>query len=246
MNLSRTIAMPNEIFLDIKEQLERKVLKSPHHQEFLYSYYWLIAYFWRYSIYSEFNVNQASIKRLLGYNPNEKRINYIIKKGGVLDAMFYTETVKDFPISWTQRKKEEPSFSMLHELRKEDRKLLTKHMSSNYTVKKPIKHVGDRYNDGLFWNSSSTHMMSGEHFKSCMENTRLGCSGFYLLGILMFIKDKSRANEFLCSNKTLHIYTGWGEKKIRRLTTELAEIELIAKEQEVKNKGSVNKYRITA
>lgn len=244
MRLERSIAMPNEILQDMKDWYQSGDIKSIRHQEFVYSYYWLLTYLWRYALYPEQKITQSDIKRILGYNPNEKRLNYVMKRGGLLDSKEYTTSTKDFPISWKLRKGESLSFDMLYDINPIDRKFLLKHESPNYFVKSPVKHMGNSTEDGIFWNSSNTHIINGEVLTTCMDNENLGCAGFYLYGVLVFISDKAQSDSFLCSNKTLLTYTRWNRNKLQRVTNELVNIGLIEKSQKVKTKGSVNEYKI--
>lgn len=244
MRLERSITMPNEILQEMKDWLASGELKSIQHQEFVYTYYWLLTYLWRYALYAEQKLTQSDIKRLLGFNPNEKRLNYIMKKDGLLDIKEYTSTTKDFPISWSMKKSEQLSFDMLHEINQVDRGYLLPYQSPNYFVKSPVKHMGNPENEGIFWNSSDTHIVNGEVFTMCMNNRNLGCAGFYLYGVLVFIRDKSKSESFLCSNKTLLTYTSWNRNKLQKLANELVCTGLIEKNQGVKAKGSVNEYII--
>lgn len=240
------IAMPNEILQDMKDWLEEGLIKSVQHQEFIYSYYWLLAYLWRYTLYSEHKITQSEIKRMLGYNPNDSRLDYILKKEGILDSKGYTSATKNYPVSWNQKKKEDIQFTMLLDLDEEYRKYMNKFTARNNFVKEPLKHTfGDEYNEGAFWSIANTHEMSGHLFRLCMSDRDLGCAGFYLYGVLTFIRDKSSAVEFPCANETLVTFTGWNERRVIRITNSLQSVGLLHKEQIRKIKGSVNHYRLT-
>lgn len=229
----------------MKEWLLTGELKSVQHQEFIYTYYWLVAYLWRYALYAQQKIGQPDIKKILKYNPNEKRINYVIKKGGLLDMKEYTLPTSNYPVSWSMKKGEDVRFDMLHDFDEEDRKLLASNQSHSYFVKSPVKHMGDPENEGIFWNASNTHLMNGEVLTECMKNNKLGCAGFYLYGLLVFIRDKSNSDTFLCANKTLMEYTGWSKNKIYEVSSELVECGLINKTQKAKRKGSVNEYVVS-
>lgn len=239
-----TIAMPNELFLNLKEWLVLGKLKSVQHQEFTYSYYWILAYFWRYALYAEQKIGQPEIKQMLGYNPNDKRLNYIIKKNGLLNEENYTLATPNYPVAWNMKKDEDVSFDMIYDFDVEDRKFLSPNQSRSFFAQSPVKHLGDTENDGIYWNSSNTHIVGGDIFDECMKNDNLSCAGFYLYGILTFIRDKSMSGKFLCANKTLIEYTGWSKNRVCNITNELVSNRLISKEQSVKRKGSVNEYEI--
>lgn len=238
--------MPNEIFSDMKEWLVLDDLKSIQHQEFVYSYYWLLAYLWRFAVHSEHKITQSDIKRMLNYNPKNSRLDYIMKRDGLMDSKSYTKTTIDYPVSWSQKGKDDVQFTMLHHLDKEYREYVSKFIARNNFVKNPLKHTGEDVDEeGVFWNISNTHSMSGEMFKICMSNTDLGCAGFYLYGVLVFIRDKIGVDEFPCANETLATYTGWNEKRIIRITNCLQTNHLLHKDQIRKMKGSVNHYSLT-
>ena len=236
--------MPNEIFLDMKEWISTGELKSNQHQEFIYTYYWLMAYLWRYAIYAEQKLGQQEIKKILKYNPNEKRIDYIMKKNSLLDQKGYTAHSNDYPVLWSFKSNENVKFDMLYEFDETDRGYMTANQSSRFFVKSPVKHIGDDENEGIYWNSSNTHIVSGEVLAICMDNPKLGCSGFYLYGLLTFIRDKSGESSFGCSSSTISTYTGWGANKIYDVTTALVLNGLIVKSQDRKTKGCVNMFQI--
>lgn len=242
------IFMPNEILIDMKEWLEDGTLKSSHHQEFVYSYYFLLSYLWRYAIYSEEKFTQSKIKQFLGYNPTEKRINYIIKENGLLDSRNYTLATKDFPVSWTMDNSEGLSFKMLEEYDLDDQRDLLKFKSNNYIVKEPLKHTGASEEEGCYWSIENTHMVDKSIFDFCLSHKEdLGLPAFYLYGVLSFIKDKNKAKGeriLLCSNETLMIYTGWKIRKVIKYTNNLSDYGLIMKKQPAKRKGAVNHYQL--
>lgn len=236
--------MPNELLLHLKEWLVLGKLKSVQHQEFAYSYYWLLAYFWRYAFYAQQKIGQPEIKQMLSYNPNEKRLNYIMKKNGLFNEENYTVPSTNYPVAWSMKTGEDVEFDMLHDFDIHDREFLSLNKSRNFFVQSPLKHIGDLENDGIYWNSSNTHIVNGNIFANCMSNSKLGCAGFYLYGLLIFIRDKSMSSVFPCANDTLIAYTGWSLERVTRLTSELESASMLHKEQRVKAKGSVNEYTI--
>lgn len=242
------IAMPNELLFLLPEWLSQKELKSNQHQEFVYSYLWLISYYWRYAKYAEEKITQQTIKSTLRYNPDEKRLNYIIKKNGLLDVKEYTTTTKNYPISWSFDSKEGVSFTMLKLLDPEFQALVNKFETENYQVKCPLVSVGIEESEGLYWNTDNTHFMSLELFELCMKHPKLQCAGFYMCGILKYIGDKnyhfSGSLEFECSNDTLKDFTNWSVRRIAETTNILVSVGLIHKEQKVKSKGQRNSYRL--
>lgn len=241
------IAMPNEIFDIIREMWNAKTLKSKNHQEFVYSYYYLIAYLWRYSLYYPKGVPQSSIKEMLGYNAEEKRVNYIIKNNGLLDEEKLTMTTTNFPISW-ELCEGGVSFTHLMDYDDEARSTLKLHLPKNYIVKEPILHTGDHENEGIFHNAVNCHIIDSKIFALCMNKKDLGNSAFYMYGLLKYMQDKNlHFNDtgfFNCSNETLTELTSWSLKKVIEITNTLQDYSLISKEQRVKVKGNVNLFGV--
>lgn len=244
----RPVAMPNEIFSDMRKWLEVGELKSPHHQEFIYCFYWMIAYLWNYAKYGEHGYTLGDIKKLLGYNPAEKRLNYIIKKGGLMDQKEYTSSVNDYPILWHMNEDKKMSFTMLSDYDKESRAMLNKFSSVNVLVKAPLKSIGTEEEDGLFWNPSNSHMMRGEIMVACTVDRKLNCSAVYMYGLLLMMSEKNKyynkVDTFQCANKTLIDMTGWDRRKINETVGLLVDIGLVKKSQNVKRQGEVNWYSI--
>lgn len=94
-NLS--VAMPNELFPQLLQMKEDKELK-PVHIGFAYSYIYLQTYMYRYSTYDRYVPSVEEIKELFGFNANEQRVNYIIKKNGLLEQKDILTTTNEFPV----------------------------------------------------------------------------------------------------------------------------------------------------
>ena len=238
--------MPNEIYADMKQWLDEGEIKSPQHQEFIYCFYWIIAYLWGFAKYGEKGFVLSDIKQMLGYNPNEKRINYIIKQDGLLDQKGYTSTVEDYPVLWNL-KDSCLSLTMYSEYDELDQELINTFKTSKPFVKAPLLSLGES-NDGLYWNAENSHIVRGEVFVACMANAQLKCAGVYLYGILLMMRDKNlhfnKTEEFQCANKTLVELTGWNIKKVSKVVSELDNIGLITRKQKVQKKGEVNWFTL--
>lgn len=243
------VVMPNEIFSEMKEWLSQKELKSNQHQEFIYSYIWLLSYYWRYAKYSEEKITQQSIKSVLGYSPIDKRLNYLIKKDGLLDNKEYTLSTKDFPIAWNfVDEVEGVSFTMLNDLDDAMKNMISKFESENYLVKAPLISIGTEDSEGIYWNTTNTHFISLDVFQTCTSNLSLQCAGFYMCGLLKYLEDKSShyndSADFECSNETLADLTSWSMRRVSDVTSNLMSTGLLHKEQPVKSKGQRNTYRL--
>jgi hypothetical protein len=169
--------MPNEIFDDFKNNIEKT-----QHIAFSYAYYYFISHLYRHCEYE--GVTQAIIKERLGYNQNEKRLDYLIKKDGVLDSIGYTETTKDFPIGWSLDEDGTVCFNTIQEL---DSSLIPIISEKNFKVKCPLKFFyrtreaqHEKVLDGILYDISSTHRIFYKDFQTCMDNKELGTMAFFI------------------------------------------------------------------
>ena len=181
------IFMPNEIFHDLT-----KVIHKSSHIAFAYTYYFLSLWLYRYAKYSSINLDTKLIKRVLGMYENNKTMNYIIKKEGVLDQLQYTYTSTDFPISW-YLEEGYLTFDMFSELDIDNRKIILQQRGKNYKIKVPIKGIhrteesmNDNYEDGVFYEIDNTHQVDWELFIRCMSDDKFGCITFYIYNFLKY------------------------------------------------------------
>ncbi|GAB1782019.1 hypothetical protein [Priestia aryabhattai] len=201
------IFLPNEIFEDLKQ------IKNVQHRAFAYSYIYLITWLWRYSKYGDLEYSQLSqkkIKETLGRKSDE-RINYLIKKDGVLEQMKWIESVKDFPIFnqsegekyYIERLDKEiwninVELTFVSEMKGED---VWKYVRppARFTAKKPVRaytrypndpEMEEDYNsgycDGTFESIENTHSVPFQVFLYSMTNRNVGTKGFYIYSYLYF------------------------------------------------------------
>lgn len=178
--------MPNEIFCD----LQKNIKKSPH-IAFAYSYYYLISWLYRNTKYYDCRIDVKTIKSILGYSPTTKTINGIIKNGGSLDKLGYTEHSSNYPLSWSFDEFGDPDFTKLNDLDDLDKNEIRKKMGNRFTMKTPIKHfhrdevdIEYEMKTGVFYDVSNTHKIDFEVFIHCMSIKDLGVTAFYLYGYL--------------------------------------------------------------
>lgn len=182
--------MPNEIFDDL---ISSNI--KPVHMAFTYSYYYLISWLYRYGKYGELSINNGFIKELLGYNSNNKLLNYIMKENGILDSMNYTKTTKNYSIGIQGTYRDNaPKFLLVNDLSQSERNKLYKKINRNFKAKYPIKHM-HRYTEdleeemftGIYYDPSNTHQVNFDVFAFSMSNNSIGTIGFY---IYCFLKNK--------------------------------------------------------
>lgn len=183
------IYLPNEIFADLQDNI-----KSPKHVAFAYSYYYAVNYLYRYSKYNIKRYTQSDLKELLGYNKDNKRIDYIIKRSGILDLMGYTRTLHDYPIENWMDVDNRPEFKMYSEYKAEfadELKQVGLYNDRNYSIKYPVKAFyrtldaeQDEVMDGTFFDRTNTHRIPVSRFITAMSLKEVGTIGFYLYGYL--------------------------------------------------------------
>ncbi|MED1863263.1 hypothetical protein P4V41_07325 [Fictibacillus nanhaiensis] len=221
------IYIPNEIFND----LEGLHVKGSSHVAFAYSFYYLTSWLYRYCKYGQIEIDTKMIKELLGYHPDNKVINYIIKKNGVLDELGYTMTTTDYPVAWEYEDGLE--FVLLSDLDTDAKKMLQSKKGKNYKIKVPIKGIWrskeseeEGIEDGTFYEVDNTHCVPFEVFIECMENDQLGCIGFYLY---CYMKSKYQIFEtgYDVSLTELERCTGLSHKTLCRYLDRLKKYRMI-------------------
>lgn len=191
--MRNVVFIPNEIFMDLQQNIV-----SSQHLAFAYSYHFLICYLYRYCKFIDNHnnkVTQSEIKRILGYSPNNKVIDYIIKKGGVLDEKGYTQTTTDYPITWGIDEYKHISFLCISAYKRnyESPSILN---DRNFKIKSPTKGFYRTKEsqeldilDGTFYDTSFTHFLSYETFRKIVDNPQLGTMAFYIFGYLKHKND---------------------------------------------------------
>jgi hypothetical protein len=215
------IYMENEIFEDIKKSEVEGSGKVAQ----IYTYYFLVKLLYRYALYG-FNpdlVNVSTHKKILGYSDDYRGINFIIKKGGVLNKMGYTTHISNYPISWSYEDgdldfclvKDKKIDEFGNELNYALPSQIIKNLHPNAKIHFPIKAFTRNYsslNEGSFFNISSTHGIEVETFIHCMSKEELGPESFYVYG---FIKHKNDWKGDFWDSPIEDLYTECGIKKTK-------------------------------
>ncbi|QSO52327.1 hypothetical protein JZ785_26995 [Alicyclobacillus curvatus] len=195
------IFVPNEIFTDFTAAFE-----STPHIAFAFSYYYLILYLYYFTKYDAGRWNKfdvKTIKEILGYSRTDKKLDYIIKKNGILDEIGYTESNTDYPIEriWgdieelsvphiERTDNKEISFVTYSGLLDETKSRLHKEYGNPPRIKVPLKGFDrdcDEYEGcGTFFSFEHTTRVSVEVFLKCMTDESLGPVGFYLYSWLKY------------------------------------------------------------
>lgn len=188
-NKHEKVYVPNEIFRDLTEDNQI----STNNLVFLYTYYCMISYLFRYCKYSQGKIfNNEDIKEMLGYKRKYSGVDYLIKKGGVLDQLGYTNTIRDFPLKYIFDASEKRlEFEMYSELDKETMEVLN--MPRNFSIKQPVKafykDVESKIEgivDGTFFEIENTHEFNINKYIQFIEDG-LGLIEFF---VYQFLKHK--------------------------------------------------------
>lgn len=206
------LALPNEIFSMLMDEVESGKLKKTH-LPFAYSYLYLTTYMYRYGKYQQHMASTQDIKVMLGYDKQDKRINYIIKENGLLEQIGLMETTKDIPVGYTWQDEDgndrefvkveylddfKETFVMSEEFTNYKKQL---GWNSRTTIKRPrfayvrdltkdLDDIDCEYDyDGTFYSSKNTHIIDFRVFDFCMQREDLGVTGFYMYSYLKYKND---------------------------------------------------------
>lgn len=223
-----------ELFDDL---LVKGKLKGNRHKTFAFAYYWLVSYLWKYSKYGYREITTQDIKRILGVSEVEKRMDYIIKKRGLLDSVGLTETTRDFPINTTFKELEGIKVTTLSDL--DDglaQEFLGKH-SGRYVCKKPLLQYERNGKVGLMYSRDDVFTISIFEFTRCVLCPEIGFDGFY---IYAYLKYRTK----MLGNTGVNIYyseleskIGYKHRRIRTLIQNLVLAGLIDIKQEIGHEG---------
>lgn len=218
----RNVIMPNEVFDILLYEIDEKALKSVH-IPYMYGYLFLQTWLWRYAKYDQRVPTQEQLREILGKNSNDRRMNYITGKGGLLDESELTETTRDFSVfvkfeqSYTGEKEKFPTILTVSEMYKKDAKYFYENVNNNTTAKKPLfMYEREEFIEGTLYSVERTHIIDIRVFDFCMKHDDLGLTAFFMW---CYIKHKN------------DIYGGYDASE-DRLSKEL-----------VMSKKTVQKYR---
>lgn len=222
--------------------LESGKLKGNRHKTFAFSYYWLVSYLWKYSKYGYREINTQDIKRILGINPTEKRMDYITKKKGLLDSVGLTETTRDFPINTSFDDNGEIIVTTLSNLNKDVAQDFLKKHSARYVCKKPLLQYKREGKAGLMYSRDDVVSISIFEFTRCVLCPEIGFDGFYVYAYL-----KYRVK--MLGNTGVNIYyselenqIGYKHRRIRTLIQNLVLAGLVEVKQELEyDNGKLSK-----
>ncbi|WP_154214030.1 hypothetical protein [Bacillus cereus] len=187
MSVNMIVYLPNEVFKDFSSHFTNASKFG-----FAYSYYTYINFLYKYCLHFDDNnefVSQRRIKEFLGYNPDNKTVNSIIKDNGVLDSIGYTKSTSEYPVrAIFDEEGNLFDFETASDIRKN---IPNKNIISyrGIKVKSPLL-AHTRYEegvlDGTFYQVEYTHSVDFEVFKSIVQDEDLGCVGFLIYGFIKY------------------------------------------------------------
>ena len=181
----------NEIFDDLKSNIN-----NASHIAFSYSYIYFCQWLYRYCKHVNINMfDNFKIKEILGYDANNRTLNYLIKKDGLLDKIEYLQSTKEYPISWSHSKEDSLEFLMVSDISDDYNKEYLPVVPRRFFLKKPLKgfyrvveNEEECEIEGSFYSIERTHNVPFEAFAFSMSKESIGCIGFYLYS---FLKQKN-------------------------------------------------------
>lgn len=187
------VQIPNGIFRDLSTNI-----KSFQQISFAYSYLVLNAFLYKYAHYVDINnktyIQSRDAKQILGYNAGTKSINYLIKKGGLLDSINLTESSKNYPIlmNYSEEKINNTKMIdhvMLNDMIDTDYHRTLKSVVKNYNFEVKIPLFLFEYQDdvGTLYNYGKTHKVYLNEFIDIIYDDKLKTIGFLLY---MYFKSK--------------------------------------------------------
>lgn len=187
-----TIYTPNEIFEDL---LNSDI--KPNHYAFTYTYYFTISYLYRHAAYHYITPTIEDLKVHLGLNSEYKPINYIIKKGGVLDKLGYTESTTNYPISHYYNEDDFIEFEYVKEQPDQIRESYLDRHNNRYSIRVPLKMLSrdaltnPNNLDGTLYQTINTHATELSVANYMLSNSELGYTAFYIYQFLKYKCDES-------------------------------------------------------
>ncbi len=229
---SRTVNIHIEIFDDLLRWNNKGEIKKQQDVCFIFSYWWLINYLWKYAKYGEYVIRVSDIKEMLNVSPTTKSYDYIIKKNGLLDNKEWTDNVTNYPIAYTYDGHIE--FTMIHDIISSndfERELYYQYYGKNYLVKMPLlayERLDDDYlKEGTIWSKEDVFTLTFREFDLCVNDPELGLLGFYLYAYIK-LKYKMYGESVVgITYKEFEKYSGYKERKIRKVLYELKDMGFI-------------------
>lgn len=247
-NKNNFINIDIDTFELFNELLATGEIKNNRHKTFAFGYYCLVSYLWKYSKYGEQEINTQDLKRLMLIIPTEKRFDYLIKKGGVLDSMGLTETTKDFPISTSFNELNQIEVTTLSMVDKDMAKDWLQQYGKRYTCKKPLPQYDRGDKVGLMFSKDDVLSLSVFEITRILLCNELGFDGLFVYAYLKYRNKMLGGNGVTMYYSELEKQIGYKQRRIRELISNLVSVDLLQIEAEFSHENNkvsrTNTYKI--
>ena len=220
------IYIPNEIFRDLSKCEELKNAQVP----FAYCFYYLITWLYQYAKYSHVCVDTKTIKEILGYKDNNRKITPVITENGILDQLGYTETSRDYPMVVELDEYDQLKFTLFSDFENEGFDVpVMSAKGKNSKFKVPLKafhRYDNEVEDGTFYDVSNTHSVPFELFMEFMTDKEMGCGGFYVYSFLVY-KNQILDTAYKNSVRRIAESIGMSSSQVGRYIKKLEQRKLI-------------------
>lgn len=216
----------NSIFTDL---LKCQELNQIRQKAYAYGYYCLTTYLYRNAKYQHFLLKQPDLKEILGYSRENRDLDFISKKNGLLDMLGYTETITDFPVRLDNGRL--IGFVMYRDAK--NNFLHNNNVPSNYKVKFPIKafYKDEKskekgYLNGSYYDATDCHRFDINSFFECISDEKIGCVGFFMVSYIKLLGTSLRTGSY-SNTKDVRDSLGLSKKTFEKYINLLAKAGLL-------------------
>lgn len=203
------VQIPNSIFSEIERGIfEYKGKKDVRQVAFAYTYILSVAILYKYCKFVDVDndtyTQKSDMKKFLGYSKTTKTVDYLIKKGGMLENIGILETSKDIPIYYNSKFRKDDigdyDFMMMSEVDDDDKELISKIVKNrNYEIQKPIFLFCNDGDLGTLYDYSNTHRVEVRELVEMINK------GFDVVDMLIYFYIKSRCKINVTSRRRLSL-----------------------------------------
>lgn len=221
------LALPNELFKQIQTMVSQGKLK-PTHCGFVWSYVYFMTYLFRYAKYSCYTPTTSEIKEVLGFSGTNQKLDYIIKKNGLLEELNILTTIHDFPVV-VEPEDDILIFDYAGRLYGVKEWLKFNKLSLNYSCKYPVfgfHRDNDEDLDGTFYFTHNVLLLPFNVFAYCMSNKELGVNAFYFWSWLKY-KNDLHSEGYCATRSKMSSELSLSETTIQRLINKMRSYKMI-------------------
>ena len=226
-NKNNFINIDVNTFDEFNKLLATGDIKNNRHKTFAFSYYCLVSYLWKYSKYGEQEINVQDIKSILQLSVGDKRVDYLIKKNGVLDLFGFTETTRDFPMATTFNEDNMIEVKTLKDLGEETEKSFLAQYNNKYACKKPLLQYNRKDKAGLMFSKDDVVPISVFELTRTLLCPEISFDGFYVYIYLKYRCKMINYSDLRIFYAELEKQIGYKKRRIRELISNLEEAGMV-------------------